>query len=73
MRLAAEQIFNIEYPGMANLTPELKEAITQDVSAFEKALYSYDYDNKKYGYYKRIDVESFVDYFLINELMLIGR
>lgn len=68
MRLAAEQIFNIEYPGMANLTPELKEAITQDVSAFEKALYSYDYDNKKYGYYKRIDVESFVDYFLINEL-----
>ena len=38
MRLAAEQIFNIEYPGMANLTPELKEAITQDVSAFEKAL-----------------------------------
>lgn len=68
MRLAAEQVFNIEYPGMANLTPELKEAITQDVSAFEKALYSYDYDNKKYGYYRRIDVESFVDYFLINEL-----
>ena len=29
MRLAAEQVFNIEYPGMSNLTPELKEAITQ--------------------------------------------
>ena len=68
MRLAAEQVFNIEYPGMSNLTPELKEAITQDVSAFEKALYSYDYDDKKYGYYRRIDVESFVDYFLLNEL-----
>lgn len=59
---------NIVYPGTKNLTPELKSAIQQDFSDFEKALYSYDYDNDKYGYEQMIAVDSFVDYFLINEL-----
>lgn len=59
---------NIEYPGTKNLTAELVKAITKDFSEFEKALYSYDYDDRKYGYKNRIDVDSFVDYFLINEL-----
>ena len=59
---------NIEYPGAKNLTPELINAIAQDFSDFEKALYSYDYDDRKYGYKNQIDVDSFVDYFLINEL-----
>ncbi|MDY5663382.1 MAG: CotH kinase family protein, partial [Blautia sp.] len=58
---------NIEYPGAKNLTPELINAITQDFSYFEKSLYSYDYDDRKYGYKNLIDVDSFVDYFLINE------
>lgn len=61
---------NIEYPGAANLTQELAESIRQDFSAFEKALYSFDYDNKTYGYQTMIDVQSFIDYFLINELAL---
>ena len=56
------------YPGKSNLTPELNRAITKDFSTFEKALYSYDFDNKKFGYKKLIDVDNFVDYFLINEL-----
>ena len=59
---------NIEYPGAKNLTPELINAIAQDFSYFEKSLYSYDYDDRKYGYKNQIDVDSFVDYFLINEL-----
>lgn len=57
----------IVYPGRSNMTDELYEGIKQDFSAFEKALYSYDYDNEKYGYEDMIDVDSFVDYFLINE------
>ncbi len=57
----------IVYPGFFNLTDEIYEGIKQDFSAFEKALYSYDYDNDKYGYETMIDVDSFVDYFLINE------
>lgn len=57
----------IVYPGASNLTPEISHGIKQDFSAFEKSLYSYDYDNHKYGYEELIDVDSFIDYFLINE------
>lgn len=61
-------IMNIVYPGISNLTPEIADGISKDFSDFEKALYSYDYDHEKYGYANNIDVESFIDYFLINEL-----
>ena len=56
------------FPGSKNMTPELKEAIKNEFSLFEKTLYSYDYNNEKYGYKNYIDTDSFVDYFLINEL-----
>ena len=59
---------DIVYPGRRNLTTEMETAISKDFSDFEKALYSYDYDHEKYGYAQNIDVESFIDYFLINEL-----
>ena len=58
----------IVYPGPSNQTPEIVEGITQDISAFEKALYSYDYDSDDYGYAAQIDVNSFIDAFLINEI-----
>lgn len=61
------QDMDIVYPGTRNLTPEITKEICQDFSDFEKALYSYDYDSEKYGYRSYIDVESFLDYFLINE------
>jgi len=57
----------IRYPGSSNLTPELAKSIELDYAAFEKALFSYDYDTREYGYWNWIDVENFVDYFLINE------
>lgn len=56
------------YPGSKNMTPELKEEIKNEFSLFEKTLYSYDFNNKRYGYKNYIDTDSFVDYFLINEL-----
>lgn len=59
---------DIVYPGSGNLTEELQRSITRDFSDFEKMLYSYDYDHMKYGYERYLDVSSFVDYFLINEL-----
>ena len=55
------------YPGTKNITPELSEAIKDEFSLFEKTIYSYDYNNEKYGYKNYIDTLSFVDYFLINE------
>ncbi len=59
---------NIVFPGEQNLTETLKKEITSDFSDFEKSIYSYDFDDSDLGYEKLIDVDSFVDYFLINEL-----
>ncbi len=58
----------IEYPGKSKLTQEMIEDITDEISSFEKALYSYDYASKTYGYYAHVDIDNFVDYFLINEI-----
>ena len=64
----AERTISIVYPKGIKLTPEFADEIARDFSIFEKTLYSYDYDSDNYGYEKFIDVDSFVDYFLINEL-----
>lgn len=61
--------YQVVYPGIY-LTQGQKEFIESDISAFEKALYSYAYNDKNYGYKAYIDVDSFVDYFLINEFTL---
>lgn len=63
-----KQDVSIRYPGRANLTEEMAGRIERDFAEFEKALYSYDYDDHEYGYWEWIDVDSFVDYYLINEL-----
>ena len=54
----------IKYPSEEDLTEEVKKYIYDDFVGFEKVLYSFDY--KEYKNY--IDVDSFVDYFIINEL-----
>lgn len=59
--------FAIRYPGRNTLTPELAKNIELSYSAFEKALFSYDYNAQDYGYWNWIDVDNFVDYYLINE------
>lgn len=58
----------IKYPGAKKINPEITDYISRDFSKFEKSLYSYDYDSKRYGYQNDIDADSFVDYFLINEI-----
>lgn len=60
---------SIIYPGLT-LTEEQRRFIISDISKFEKAIYSFDYNDSEEGYLKYIDVESFVDYFLINEFTL---
>lgn len=65
-----QQDIAIRYPGKSTLTPELAKDIELDYSAFEKALFSYDHDTSEYGYWNWIDVDSFVDYFIIAEFTL---
>ncbi len=59
--------FIVKYPGRDNLTSEMAKTIELEISQFDKAVYSYDYDSKEFGYKSYIDVNSFVDYFIINE------
>ena len=63
----SDQIINIVYPRSGSLTQDMADAIEQDFSDFEKALYSFDYNDDVYGYEGMIDVSSFVDYFIITE------
>ena len=58
--------FIIKYPNTENLTQATKKYINDDFSQFEKMLYSFDYKEYK----KYIDVDNFVDYFIINEFTL---
>ena len=58
----------VKYPGARKLTPEITDYISRDFSEFEKSLYSYDYTSRRYGYRNFIDVDNFVDYFIINEV-----
>lgn len=58
---------DIVYPGTDNLTPDRVEHIRQDFSDFEKSLYSYDYDTEPNAWWNDADMDSFVDYFILNE------
>lgn len=62
--------YNIEYPGRQNLNEEKVKEITRDLSKVIKILYSYDYTDDDYGYANYLNTDSFVDYFLINEITL---
>ncbi|MGN0072289.1 MAG: CotH kinase family protein, partial [Coriobacteriales bacterium] len=41
----------VEYPGALSITSAQKDSIEAELSAFEKALYSFDYDTSQYGYW----------------------
>lgn len=62
-KIINQNAINIIYPSEIDLTEEILDYINNDFSKFEKALYSYDYKE----YEKYIDVDSFVDYMILNE------
>jgi len=66
---AEKGYFRIAYPNKT-LTEGQKEYIESYISRFEKSLFSFAYDDDDEGYENYIDVDSFIDYFLINEFML---
>ena len=62
---------NIQHPGPKNLTSIQIRFIHRDLNAFEEALYSDYFADPRIGYAKYIDVDSFVDYYLLNEFSTI--
>ena len=56
----------VKYPPASKLTEESYQYIEDDISNIEKILYSDDYETFM-TYPNYIDVDSFVDYFVINE------
>lgn len=60
----------LSYPSEKNATEKQKEYIAEDLSAFEKALYGQHFNDPKVGYAAYIDVDNWVDYFIINEFAM---
>ena len=65
---AAEVRFLYEYPKAKDITSEQRDYITTYVNDFETALASDDYIDPVNGYSQYIDVDSFIDFFILNEL-----
>jgi hypothetical protein len=63
-----EIYFNYEYPKAKNINSTQKEYIKNYINAFETALLTVDFAKEKRNYENYIEVESFIDYFLVNEL-----
>lgn len=61
-----DEYLEVRYPGAGAITPATIDYITTDVSAFEKALFAPD-DKTYLTYRDYVDVNSFVDYFVLNE------
>lgn len=61
-----EEWLGVKYPSEAKITEETLKYIENDISEFERVIYSDDYETFK-TYTNYINVDSFVDYFVINE------
>lgn len=60
----------VRFPTPQHLTKTQFQWIENDINRFERVLYSDAFDNRDFGYAKYIDVNSFVDYYIINEFTL---
>jgi subtilisin-like proprotein convertase family protein len=57
-----------DYPKPSNIVPEQKTYIQGFINEFETALYGTNFADPSLGYQKYIDLDSFIDYFIVNEL-----
>jgi spore coat protein CotH len=58
----------IKYPNWKNITEKQKQWITDFMNEFEGVLYGDNFKDPENGYRKYIDVDSFIDFIIINEL-----
>ncbi len=60
--------FIYEYPKPQDIVPQQKAYIASFVNSLETALYSPNFMDPVNGYRKYLDVPSFIDYFIVNEV-----
>ena len=60
----------IRYPSKNKITEKQKEYIKKDISEFEQVLYGKNFSDKRIGYQAYIDMDNWVDYFIINEFAM---
>jgi len=63
----SSNVFNIKAPNISYDTPEFT-LIEDHINNFEAVLFGSDFTNPDIGYRSYIDINSFVDWFLINEI-----
>lgn len=61
---------SIQYPTKNKLTEEQTVWIERDISEFERVLYSDFFGDKTVGYIEHIDVNSFAEYYILNEFAM---
>ncbi|MEG1640455.1 MAG: CotH kinase family protein, partial [Ruthenibacterium sp.] len=64
------QKLSVAYPSAQRLTDENIRYIQNDISHFERILYSDNFKDEKNGYSAYIDVDSFVTYYVLNEFFM---
>lgn len=60
----------IRYPSKNKITEKQKAYIQKDISEFEQVLYGKNFSDKRIGYPAYIDMDNWVDYFIINEFAM---
>ncbi len=60
----------IRYPSKNKITEKQKAYIQKDISEFEQVLYRKNFSDKRIGYQAYIDMDNWVDYFIINEFAM---
>ena len=60
--------FQYDYPKPNSMTPEQEAYLQNAMTTFENALIGPDFQNPDSGYHKYIDVASFIDFFIIDEI-----
>ena len=63
-----ETYFLYEYPKSDDITDQQKQYIQNYISDFENSLFNIDNNVSERDYNNYIDIDSFVDYFILNEL-----
>ncbi len=69
---ASQTVFYVQYPQAEYLTEEVIDYIQRDISRVERGLYSADMVTGRYDYAAELDVDSFVDYYILQEFLAVN-